>query len=69
MKKLFIILLTSLLITMPVFAKTDKTSIDYLKNIVYNGVKWIVKKQFRDKVESFWERRQVKCLLVNINIQ
>lgn len=62
MKKLFIILLTSLLITMPVFAKTDKTSIDYLKNkkhfaianpIAENFVEKLINKALKENVGRF----------------
>ena len=62
MKKLFTILLTSLLITMPVFAKTDKTSIDYLKNkkhfaianpIAENFVEKLINKVLKEKVGRF----------------
>lgn len=62
MKKLYIIILTSLLVTMPVFAKTDRTSVEYLKNkrhfaivnpIAENFVEKLINKALKEKVGKF----------------
>lgn len=62
MKKFFVIILTSLFLTMPVLAKTDKTSLDYLKNkkhfaivnpIAENFVEKLIKKALKEQVGNF----------------
>ena len=62
MNKFLIIILTSLFLTMPVLAKTDKTSVDYLKNkkhfavinpIAENFVEKLIKKALKEHVGKF----------------